>query len=59
MVGYNFACNKLGMNCAFEIHGAVSKEEVMQEAGDHARYAHQITSVPPDLAARIGNAITT
>lgn len=59
MAGYNFACNKLGMNCAFEIRGATSKEEVLQEATDHTRYAHQMSSMPPDVAAKIGQVTTT
>lgn len=58
MSGYNFACQKLGMNCAFEIRGAVSKEEILQEAATHAKVAHQMTTIPPELAPKLAAAIT-
>lgn len=58
MTGYHFACRKLGMDCAFEIHGAVSPEEILQEAGTHAKVAHQIATVSPDLAAKVRSAIS-
>lgn len=57
MVGYHFACKDVGMNCQFEIHGATSKDETLQLASTHARLAHQITSIPPELAAKVGAAI--
>ena len=57
MAGYNFACKDLGMECKFEIHGATSKDETLQLASTHARIAHKITSMPPELAAKVGTAI--
>jgi predicted small metal-binding protein len=57
MTGYNFACKNVGMNCAFEIRGASSKAEALEQAAAHAKHAHQITTIPPELAAKVNAAV--
>ena len=49
-------CRDVGMNCDFEARGN-TEEEVLQKASAHARSAHQITEMPPDLAAKVKAAI--
>ena len=44
--------------CAFEIR-AETEDEVMRLVGDHGRTMHNMTSVPPDMAAKIKGAIKT
>jgi predicted small metal-binding protein len=42
--------------CAFEIR-AESEEEVMRLVSDHGKHMHNMTNVPPDMAAKIKGAI--
>jgi predicted small metal-binding protein len=44
--------------CAFEVQ-AETEEEVMRLTGDHARTAHNMTSIPPEVASKIRSMITT
>lgn len=44
--------------CAFEVQ-AETEAEVMRLAADHGKAAHQMTSVPPEIAAKIKGAIKT
>ncbi len=53
----NFRCADLGMNCGFEVRNGSSKDEVVQIASVHAKAAHGMTTVPPDLAGKISAAI--
>jgi len=46
------------MTCDFEAHGN-SEDEVLQQASAHARSVHQITEMPPELAAKVRAAIRT
>ncbi len=55
MVG--FKCADIGMSCGFAISGGSSKEEVLQEAQVHARVAHGMATIPPDVAAKVSSAI--
>ena len=57
MSGYNFACKDIGMNCGFEIKGASSKAEAMEQVASHAKHTHQITAIPSDLATKVDAAI--
>lgn len=45
------------MKCDFEVKGGLSKDEVMQVASVHARVAHNMQSIPPDVAAKVSAAI--
>jgi predicted small metal-binding protein len=51
-------CRDIGLNCDFEARGTTD-EEVLQQASAHARTAHQITEMPPELAAKVRAAIRT
>jgi predicted small metal-binding protein len=51
-------CRDIGMNCDFAARGN-TEEEVLQQASAHARSAHQITEMPPELAAKARTAIRT
>jgi predicted small metal-binding protein len=57
MAGYSFRCKDIGMKCDFEVKGASSKDEAMQLAGVHAKMAHGVTSLPPELANKVSAAI--
>ncbi len=52
-----FKCKDIGMKCDFEVKNATSKDEVMEIAQVHARRAHNITSMTPDLQAKMSAAI--
>jgi predicted small metal-binding protein len=49
-------CRDVGMNCDFEARGA-TEDEVLKQAVAHARTAHQITELTPELAAKVKAAI--
>lgn len=53
----SFKCSDTGLQCGFEVHGASSKDEVMQIASTHAKHAHGMTSLPADVAAKVSAAI--
>lgn len=43
--------------CQFEVKGASSKDEVMQIAGVHAKQAHKIDTISPELVQKVNSAI--
>lgn len=45
------------MKCDFEVKGGSSRDEIMQIATVHARVTHNMESIPPDMAAKVGAAI--
>ena len=49
-------CSDLGMNCNFQARGE-TEQEVMQKAAEHAKSAHKIDEITPDLAAQVKSAI--
>ncbi len=51
-------CRDVGLNCDFEVRGD-TEEEVLRQATMHARTTHQITEMPPELAAKVRGAIRT
>jgi predicted small metal-binding protein len=57
MAGYNFACKSIGMDCGFEFRAASSKAEALEHVVAHAKNAHQITTITPDLAKKVDAAI--
>jgi predicted small metal-binding protein len=57
MSGYKFRCKDVGMKCGFEFKDATSKDEALQLAATHARVAHGITTIPPDLGTKVEAAI--
>jgi len=44
--------------CAFEVR-AETDDEVLRLAGDHAKNMHNMTSMPPDMIAKVKSAIKT
>ena len=57
LAGYEFKCKDIGMQCGFEVKGASSRDEVMQIAAAHAKAAHNMQTIPPDVAQKVGSAI--
>ena len=57
MPSYEFRCKDVGMDCGFEVRGASSKEELMEEVAVHARRAHNLTEMPKDVRSKIEAAI--
>ena len=57
MARYKFKCKDTGMKCDFEVKGASSRDEVMQIASAHARLAHNLQTIPPDVAQKVSSAI--
>lgn len=49
-------CRTVGVDCDFEARGETD-EEVMQKCAEHARTAHNMTEIPPDLQAKVRAAI--
>lgn len=52
-----FKCKDVGMKCGFEIKGLSNENEAMEIAKIHAKYAHNISEITPDLAAKVKKAI--
>jgi predicted small metal-binding protein len=44
--------------CAFEVQ-AETEAEVMRLTSDHARNAHNMSSIPPDMASKLASMIKT
>ncbi len=57
MSGFEFKCKDIGMNCGFEVKGASSRDEMMQIVSAHAKGAHNMTTIPPDIASKVSSAI--
>ena len=51
-------CGDLMAGCPAVIEGA-TEDEVLKQAAKHAKEAHKITEVTPDLAAKVKKAIRT
>ena len=57
MPSYSVRCKDVGVNCGFEIRGASSVDEVLQELAIHAKVVHGMTAIPPDVGGKIRQAI--
>ena len=57
MPAYEFKCRDIGMECGFELKGASSRDEAMQLASVHAKVAHNMQTIPPDVAEKVSSAI--
>lgn len=57
VIDMQLRCKDVGVDCDFEIKGATSEEEVMQIASIHAKLAHNMDRIPPELAAKAKAAI--
>jgi len=49
-------CRDVGPDCDFVARGA-TVEEIMQQAGVHAKAVHGMTTIPPELAEKVKAAI--
>ena len=49
-------CRDVGMNCDFEARGE-SEQEILQKAAEHAKSAHGIEQIPPELATKVRSVI--
>ncbi len=56
MAKYSFKCSDIGMNCGFETK-ASTKEELMPLIADHAKKAHSMNEIPPDVKDKVDKAI--
>jgi predicted small metal-binding protein len=52
----SFACKDIGMDCKFQTT-APTEADLMKKIADHAKSAHKIDPVPPDLMAKIKKAV--
>ena len=44
--------------CAFQVR-AETEDEVLRAASEHAKSAHKVSSLPPEMAAKVKAAIRT
>jgi predicted small metal-binding protein len=49
-------CRDVGVDCDFEARGE-TEEEVMAKTAQHAKEAHGMTEIPPDVAEKCQKAI--
>jgi len=49
-------CRDVGMDCDFEARGETT-EEIMQQAAQHAKEAHGMDEIPPEVAEKCQQAI--
>ncbi|MEL9914653.1 MAG: DUF1059 domain-containing protein, partial [Thermoplasmatales archaeon] len=56
MAKYSFKCADIGMNCGFETK-ASTKEELMPLIAEHAKTAHNMSEIPPDVMEKVNKAI--
>lgn len=49
-------CNDVVGNCDFVARGD-SEQDILQQAAEHARTAHQVSDVTPELADKVRSAI--
>ena len=55
-VVYKLKCSDLGMNCSWEGSGN-TVEELMMKGAQHAKAAHNMSSMSPDLVAKAKAAV--
>ncbi len=56
MTSYSFRCKDIGMDCGFETKSD-AKDSLMKNITSHAREAHNMNSISPDLAKKVEAAI--
>ncbi len=49
-------CRDVGVDCDFVARGQTD-QEVLRDAAEHARSAHGMKEIPPELAAKVKAAI--
>ena len=46
------SCREVGVDCDFEVRGE-TEQEVLQKCTEHAKSAHGMDEIPPELAAKV------
>lgn len=49
-------CRDVGVDCDFVARGN-NEQEIMQQCAEHARTAHGMNEIPPELAQKVRGAI--
>jgi len=49
-------CRDVGVNCDFIARGE-NEQEVLQQCAEHARTAHGMNEIPPELVIKVRTAI--
>jgi predicted small metal-binding protein len=49
-------CGDVSLGCNAEIRGE-SEHDVLRQAAEHAKTAHQMDNIPPDMLSKIKSAI--
>jgi predicted small metal-binding protein len=52
----SFKCKDIGMDCKFETT-APTEAELMKKIAEHAKSAHKMETIPPDVMAKVKAAI--
>ncbi len=52
------SCRDVGVDCDFIARGE-TEQEILEQCAEHARTAHGMTELPPDLAMKVRGAIKT
>jgi predicted small metal-binding protein len=50
------SCRDVGVDCDFVMRGETA-EDILQQALEHARTAHNMTEIPPEVAEKLRGAI--
>lgn len=46
------SCREVGMDCDFEARGE-TEQEILQKCAEHAKTAHGMDQIPPDVSAKV------
>ncbi len=46
------SCRDVGVDCDFEARGE-TEQEILQKCAEHARTAHGMTEIPPEMADKV------
>jgi predicted small metal-binding protein len=52
------SCRDVGVDCDFVARGETD-QDILNQCAEHARSAHNMTDLPPDLATKVKAAIRT
>ncbi|MEM3096047.1 MAG: DUF1059 domain-containing protein [Nitrososphaerota archaeon] len=53
----SFNCRDVMPNCSFEVKNASTTDELMTILSAHAKHAHKIEKIPPDVLEKVKKAI--
>ena len=52
----SFRCRDIGVSCEFEAT-AKTEDELMKKIAEHARKAHNMKTIPPDMMENVKKAV--